>query len=76
MPSIQIKNVPDDVRATLRARAANLGQSLQEYLLGRLTAEARQPSLDEILDRAAHRSGGALPLHTAADQLRAERDAK
>ncbi len=31
---IQIRNVPDDVHAELKARAAANGQSLSDYLLG------------------------------------------
>ncbi|CAN5294459.1 hypothetical protein BH18ACT5_BH18ACT5_00680 [soil metagenome] len=45
MPSIQIKEVPDRVHATLRRRAAMAGQSLQEYLLSRLIADADRPTL-------------------------------
>jgi antitoxin FitA len=40
MPSVQIKDVPDEVHAVLRRRAALNGQSLQEYLLDRLACEA------------------------------------
>ena len=46
MPSIQIKDVPTPVHATLRRRAAAAGQSLQEYLLERLTEDAQTPTLD------------------------------
>lgn len=66
MPSVQIKDVPDDVHAVLRRRAAAEGRSLQEYLLQRLVAEASRPTLVEIVDRVEHRGGGALPLSTAA----------
>lgn len=41
MPSVQIKNVPEDVHRILRTRAAAASQSLQEYLLARLVEEAR-----------------------------------
>ena len=58
MPSIQIKDVPAGVHATLRRRAAVAGQSLQEYLLGRLIEDAEMPTLDEVLDRAGSDSGG------------------
>lgn len=58
MPSIQVKDVPDDVHATLRRRAAAAGMSLQEYLLGRLVEDAQTPTLDEVLDRAGGRAGG------------------
>jgi hypothetical protein len=74
MPSVQIKDVPADVHAVLRARAAAGGQSLQEYLLGRLVADARRPTLDELLDRAGGRAGGSTSLASAARLLRDDRD--
>jgi hypothetical protein len=75
MPSVQIKDVPDDVHGVLRQRAAGAGQSLQEYLLGRLVAEARRPTLEEVLARAGGRSGGSAPLAEATRAVRADRDA-
>jgi hypothetical protein len=74
VPSVQIKNVPPDVHAVLRRRAAAAGQSLQEYLLARLTEDARQESLDEVLDRAGGRAGGSVPLSFAARTVRSERE--
>jgi hypothetical protein len=73
MTSIQIKDVPERTHAVLRQRAAAAHQSLQEYLLARLIEEAEQPTLDEILDRAGGRSGGAVPLKTAVDAIRDDR---
>lgn len=73
MPSVQIKDVPTEVHAILRRRAATAGQSLQEYLLERLTEEARTPTLDEVLDRAGGRAGGSVSFKTAASTLRNER---
>ena len=75
MPTIQVKGVPADVHAALRRRAAAAGQSLQEFLLGRLTDEAVTPTVDELLERIALRSGGNVSLKTAARIVRAERDA-
>lgn len=75
MPNIQVKDVPDDVHRVLRARAAAAGQSMQEYLLQRLTAEARRPTVDEVLQRVGHRSGGSLPLDVATGYARDDRDA-
>jgi plasmid stability protein len=75
MPSVQIKDVPADVHAVLRQRAAAAGQSLQEYLLGRLVADARQPTLEELLARAGGRAGGSTRLTEAARMVRADRDA-
>ena len=76
MPSIQVKDVPEDVHATLRSRAAAAGMSLQEYLLARLMEDARTPTLDEVLDRAGGRAGGKATLRTAAKAVRRERDAR
>jgi plasmid stability protein len=76
MPSIQIKNVPDEVHRTLRARAAANGQSLQEYLLGRLIAEAEQEPLNAWLDRIEQHSGGSLSFDFAVDAIRRERDSR
>ncbi|HSF26430.1 MAG TPA: hypothetical protein VLC50_02825 [Actinomycetes bacterium] len=73
MPSVQIKDVPDDVHSVLRARAAAAHQSLQEYLRSRLIAEARRPTLDEIFDRAAGRSGGSVSLEDAVAIVRDDR---
>jgi plasmid stability protein len=74
MPSVQIKDVPGDVHAELRRRAANHGQSLQEYLLAWLIDETQRPPLDEVLDRAAGRSGGKLSFREAARAVREDRD--
>jgi antitoxin FitA len=76
MPSVQIKNVPDDVHKVLRRRAGEAGQSLQEYLLARLVADARKPSLEEVLARVSQRSGGSLSLEEAAQAVREDRDAR
>jgi plasmid stability protein len=76
MPSIQVKDVPDDVHATLRRRAAVAGKSLQEYLLERLTEDAHTPTLEELLERAGGRAGGRAPLKAAAKAVRADREAR
>lgn len=76
MPSIQVKDVPEDVHATLRRRAAVAGQSLQEYLLARLVADAHMPTLDELLERAGGRAGGRAGFKAAVTAVRADRDAR
>ncbi len=73
MPSIQVKDVPDDVHRTLRRRAAEAGMSLQEYLLARLEQDASTPTLDEVLDRAGGRAGGHVPLDSAVAAVRSDR---
>lgn len=74
MPSIQIKDVPEETHAVLRRRAAAAHQSLQEYLRSRLIEEAGSPTLDEVLARAGGRAGGSLPFAAAVDAVRDDRD--
>ena len=71
MPSIQIKNVPPEVHRVLRRRAAEEGQSLQEYLLARLSEEAQLETPAEVFDRIEReRSGGSLSPALAAELVR------
>ena len=77
MATIQVKNVPDDVHATLRHRAIDAHQSLQEYVLRLLVSAARRPTIKEVLDRAAAREGAQLSaddIVTAIREGREERD--
>ncbi|MDQ3756423.1 MAG: hypothetical protein M3394_01045 [Actinomycetota bacterium] len=76
MPSIQVKDVPEDVHSVLRRRAGASGQSLQEYLLARLVEDARTPTLDEVLERIEHRTGGRVTLKEAARAVRSDREAR
>ena len=73
MPSIQIKDVPEETHAVLRRRAAAAHQSLQEYLRSRLIDDASRPTVDEVLGRAGGRAGGSVPLKIAAKHIRDER---
>jgi len=73
MPSVQIKDVPEATHAVLRQRAAAAHQSLQEYLRARLIAEASQPTLEEVLDRAGGRAGGSVSLAEAVESLQEDR---
>ena len=71
--TIQIRNVPDDVHRTLRARAAAAGQSLSEYLLADVTRLASWPPIGDVLLRATRRSGGS-GLDAIVDAVRSGRD--
>jgi len=55
MVAITIRDIPDDVRDELAARAARTGKSLQEYLRGMLVETAAMPTVDEVLARARTR---------------------
>jgi plasmid stability protein len=52
MATVQIRNLDDSAYEILRRRAAASGRSLQEYLRLRLEEEARQPTVDEVLQEA------------------------
>jgi antitoxin FitA len=71
MGLIQIRNVPDDVHRTLKARAAAEGTSLSDYLLRELARVARTPTPEELDARIRARAPAGV---TTADILRA-RDA-
>ncbi|MDQ3529097.1 MAG: hypothetical protein M3425_03975, partial [Actinomycetota bacterium] len=60
MPSIQIKDVPQETHAVLRRRATAAHQSLQEYLRSRLIADANTATVEEVLHRAGGRAGGSI----------------
>jgi antitoxin FitA len=75
MATIQVKNVPDDVHMTLRHRAIDARQSLQEYVLDLLVREARQPTMEEVLARAAARDGGSsVTIEEITAAIREDRD--
>jgi antitoxin FitA len=74
MPSMQIKDVPPETHAVLRRRAAEAGQSLQEYLRSWLIQQAATPTVAEVMQRAGGRAGGSLSLDDAVDVIRADRD--
>jgi plasmid stability protein len=72
---IQIRNVPDSIHRTLKARAATAGMSLSDYLLLHVRELAERPSLDEIRERIRRREPVRLPI-SAARIIREERDAR
>jgi plasmid stability protein len=53
--AITVRDVPDEVRDELAARAARGGKSLQEYLRGMLVEAAARPPVDDVIARARAR---------------------
>lgn len=51
MTNIQVKNVPEQVHAVLRDRAASRHQSLQEFVLETLVEAAKTPTDAEFFER-------------------------
>jgi plasmid stability protein len=53
---IQVRDVPDRVHRTLKARAAREGMSLSDFLKKELARVAERPTIEEWLDRAQQAS--------------------
>lgn len=53
---LQIRNVPEEARRILKARAAERGESLNAYLLALIDREVSRPTVGQVLDRAARRT--------------------
>ncbi len=66
MPPIQIRNVPDEVHAKLRAKAEAHGQSLSEYALTELRLAADRISVEEALALASEDGPIDTEIDTAA----------
>ena len=71
---IQVRNVPDEVHRTLKARAAAAGMSLSDYVKRDLEDAAARPSLEEIDARVASRGGSAVRTSTVLAALRDARE--
>jgi plasmid stability protein len=50
MAQLQIRDVPPDLHRKLRARAANIGQSLSEYVLDELARSVERNEQLELLE--------------------------
>ena len=70
--SVTIRDVPDETRDVLAARAARAGQSLQKYLRAELIALAARPSPDELWDRVSARVRATGTRLSAAEILAAK----
>jgi hypothetical protein len=72
---IQIRHVPDQLHRQVKARAAEAGMSLSDYLLQELRRAVERPTRAELLARLKRRSR-VRPKERPADAVRAERDAR
>jgi len=72
---IQVRNVPDALHRSLKARAAGMGMSLSDYLLKELSEIAERPTLLEMRQRLRKRKPLAAHLDTAR-MVQEERQAK
>lgn len=56
MPSVTVRDIPDDVRDLLAARAARTGRSMQEYLRGQLIDLAYRPTVVDAVGAIRERA--------------------
>jgi plasmid stability protein len=75
MKMVQIKRVPDAVHRTLKARAAQAGMSLSEYLLREICAVAERPSVEEVIARLRARGSIDKPFDSAVE-VRRQRESR
>lgn len=71
---IQVRDVPEDVHRTLKARAATAGVSMSEYLRSVLTRAAARPTPAELFSRIEAR-GTVEPGEPSEVTVRSIRDA-
>ena len=73
MGHIQIRNVPPELHRKLKARAAEAGMSLSDYLLETVVRPLAQlPTMDEMAARL-ERLAESDPSESSGEAIRAER---
>lgn len=73
---IQLRNVPDALHRSLKARAAMAGMSLSDYLLSEIKEVAQRPTLAELRNRLHTHEAVTVPFDTArlVREARSERE--
>jgi antitoxin FitA len=72
---IQLRNVPDALHRSLKARAAMAGMSLSDYALAEIREVAERPTLAELRDRLHQREPVKVEFDSAR-LVREEREAR
>lgn len=72
---VQLRNVPDALHRSLKARAALAGMSLSDYLIAEIKEIAERPTLAELRARLHTRKPVAVDLDTVR-LVREEREAR
>ncbi len=65
--TVQVRDLPEEVIATLKARAESRGQSFASYVRELLTQEAAMPPIEDVMAGIAARE----PVNYSIDDLRA-----
>ena len=66
-----VRDIPDDVRNELAARAARKGQSLQEYMRGVIIDFAWRPNNEDVLAQVREHAASVRQAITVDDILAA-----
>jgi len=78
MATIQVRNIPEDVHRVYRVRAAEAGQSLQEYLRSQLVEFAGLSTPAEILAEVRREieieGPGGFAVTSSAEIIRQDRE--
>jgi len=72
---IQLRNVPEGLHRTLKARAALAGMSLSDYLVTEIRRVAERPTIAELRERLERRTRVNSRV-SAAVAVREERDTR
>lgn len=72
---IQIRDVPEQLHRTLKARAAREGMSLSDFIKGELERSAERPTMREWLE-VGRRSAPIPKDRSAAEIVRELRDSR
>jgi hypothetical protein len=76
MPNVLVRDLTAETHHELLRRAAERGQSLQQYLAAELTRLAASPTLDDVLLRIEARRGGRVGFEQASADLADERSGR
>lgn len=73
---IQLRNVPDALHRSLKARAAMSGMSLSDYLLSEIKEIAERPTMAELRRRLHTHEAVTVPFDSArmVREARSERE--
>lgn len=72
---VQLRNVPDSLHRSLKARAALAGMSLSDYLIAEIREIAERPTLAELRNRLHSRKAITTELDTVR-LVREEREGR
>ena len=69
---VQIRNMPEKIHRTVKARAAHEGMSLSDYLLREIRKSAERPTMEELIERLA----SLPPVRTSTSPAQMVREAR